>query len=64
MGIIVGRGRGCFVLRLVLLECFFDGNSLEFGLFFGFFEFDGFVVGKMLEIFGVVVSLVSLCFWC
>lgn len=43
---------------------FFDSYSLILGLLLGFFTFDVFMLGKVLEIFRVIVGLVGLCFRC
>lgn len=50
----------------VVLEAqnFFDSYSLILGFLLGFFTFDVFMMGKVLEIFRVIVGLVGLCFRC
>lgn len=46
--------------EFVLFEGFFDCDALVFGFALGFFVFDGFVVGEVLEVFWVGVGLVGL----
>lgn len=58
------RWRKWCVGVVVGFEDFVDGDACELGFFFGFFELDEFVMRKVLEVFGVGVRFVCLCFGC
>ena len=68
----LGSGRRLRLLgEIVFTHGLFDGDTLVYGLAFGFFKFNLFVMREMLDIFGVVVRIVCLgfrrrmvLFWC